>query len=111
MPNALSDTLKEIKNQLATIVVLETKFKKEILAKAESLSDTRLNELKSILVEIREWQEKVLTKKIKEDPDFYNKIAEERKKADQEIINLYKQKLNDEDRKKMEIILDKMKSI
>ncbi len=105
------DTLKEISNLLKNILVFETKFKEEILAKAAGLSDVRLEQLKSILLEIGEWQKKVLTKKLKEDPDFYNKIVSARKKVDQEIINLYKQKLNDEDRKKMEIILDKMKSI
>ena len=79
--------------------------------KAANLNDTRLNELKNILLEVDAWQKKVLTKKMKEDPDFYNKIANARKKVDQEIINLYKQKLNNEDRKKIEIILDKMKKI
>ena len=105
------EALKELGNLLKNILVFEIKFKEAILVKAKILSDTRLNELKSILLEVSAWQEKVLVKKIKEDPDFYNKISEERKKVDQEIINLYKQKLNDEDRKKMEIILDKMKSI
>ncbi len=103
--------LKEIAGLLKNILVFETKFKEEILAKAEGLSDVKLNELKKILLEVDGWQENVLAKKIKEDPGFYDKIISARKKVDQEIINLYKQKLNDEDRKKMEIILDKMKSI
>ena|SRR3989344_8196637 len=103
--------LKEVAGLLKNILVFETKFKEEILTKAKDLSDAKLEELKSILLEISEWQKEVLTKKIKEDPGFYDKIVSARKKVDQEIINLYKQKLNDEDRKKMEIILDKMKTI
>lgn len=104
-------SLKEIANLLKNILVFETKFKEEILAKAENLNDAKLEQLKNILLEVGSWQKKVLTKKLKEDPDFYNRIASARKKVDQEIINLYKQKLNDEDRKKMEIILDKLKTI
>lgn len=105
------EDLKSISDLLKNILVFETKFKEEILVKAKNLDDASLNELKNILVEVGGWQEKVLTKKLKEDPDFYNRIASARKKVDQEIINLYKQKLNNEDRKKMEIILDKMKSL
>lgn len=104
-------SLKEIADLLKNILVFETKFKEEILAKAEGLSGVRLAELKNILIEVGGWQKKVLTKKLKEDPDFYNRIAVARKKVDKEIINLYKQKLNDDDRKKMEIILAKMKNI
>lgn len=104
-------SLKEIANLLKNILVFETKFKEEILAKAAGLSGVRLNELKNILLEVGGWQEKVLTKKLKEDTDFYNRIASARKKVDQEIINLYKQKLDAEDKKKMEIILNKMKTI
>lgn len=105
------EALKEIANLLENILVFETKFKEEILAKAKSMSDAKIKELKSILLRVSEWQEKVLTKKIKEDPDFYNKISADRKKVEQEIINLYKQKLNKEDRRKMDIILNKMKTI
>lgn len=104
-------SLKEIADLLKNILVFETKFKEEILAKAGGLSDVRLLELKNTLTEVGGWQEKVLTKKMKEDPGFYQKIVNARKKADQEIINLYKQKLNNEDHKKMKIILDKMKEV
>lgn len=103
-----TDALKKIGNLLKNILVFEIKFKEEILVKSASLSDARLEQLKNILVEVSDWQKKVLTKKIKEDPEFYNKIASARKKVDQKIIGLYKQKLNDDDRKKMEIILDKI---
>jgi hypothetical protein len=106
-----AETLKEIADLLKNILVFETKFKEEILAKAEDLSGVRLEELKNILLEVDGWQKKVLTKMIKENPSFYNKIANARKKAYQEIISLYKQKLNEEDHKKMEIILDKIKII
>ncbi len=103
--------LKEIGNLLDNILVFETKFKEQLLAKSAGLNEAKLSELKTILTEINRWQKKVLDKKIKEDPDFFNKVANARKQIDQEIINLYKQKLNDEDRKKMEIILNKMKTI
>lgn len=103
--------LKEISNLLENILVFEKKFKEEILAKAKSLSEIKLKKLKIILLEVGLWQEKAVAKKIKEDPNFYNKITGARKKVDQEIINLYKQKLNNEDDKKMEIILDKIHSI
>ncbi len=103
--------LKEIGNLLENILVFETKFKEDLLEKSASLNDAKLNELKNILTEINLWQKKVLDKKIKSDPIFFNKVAGARKKVDEEIINLYKQKLNDEDQKKMEIILNKMKTI
>lgn len=106
-----TDALKTISDLLKSILVFETQFKEEILAKAPGLDEEKLTKLKNILLEVSGWQEKVLTKKLKEDPGFYNRIASARKKVDQEIINLYKQKLDDEDRKKMEIILDKMKNI
>ncbi len=103
--------LKEISVLLQNILVFEIKFKEEILAKAKNFSETRLKELKTILTEVGQWQERAVAKKIKEDPNFYNKIAGARKKIDQEIINLYKQKLSGEDNKKMEIILNKINSI
>lgn len=105
------EALKEIGSLLENILVFETKFKEDLLAKSANLSDAKLSELKSILAEISRWQKKVLDKKIKEDPNFLNKIANARKQVDQEIINLYKQKLNEEDQKKIEIILNKMKTI
>ena len=103
-----TDALKEIGDLLENILVFEIKFKEEILAKAENFSDVKLKKLKNILFEVGQWQERAVDKKIKEDPNFYNKIANVRKKVDQEIISLYKQKLNDEDHKKIEIILEKI---
>ena len=105
------EDIKEIKNLLDNILVFETKFKEEILAKAKNMSDAKINELKSILSNVTGWQKKVLEKKIQEDPNFYNKIFNARKKLDQEIMELYKQKLNEQDRRKMDIILNKMKTI
>ncbi|TSC85104.1 MAG: hypothetical protein G01um101413_488 [Parcubacteria group bacterium Gr01-1014_13] len=105
------DDLKEINNLLENILVFEIKFKEEILAKAENLDAAGLKKLKIILSEVNKWQGKILDKKIKEDHDFYNKIIRARKKSDEEIISLYKQKLNDEDHKKMEIILSKINSV
>ena len=105
------DDLKEINNLLKNILVFETKFKEEILVKSKSMSEIKLSELKEILLHVEVWQKKVLEKKIQEDPNFYNKIINARKKLDQEIMDLYKQKLNDQDQKKMEIILNKMKTI
>lgn len=106
-----ADILKEINSLLKDTLVFETNFKEEILAKAQTMSGVKLNELKSILSEVGQWQTKVLEQKFKEDPNFYSKIANARKKLDQKILSLYKQKLNEADRKKMEIILNKMKSI
>jgi len=106
-----ADALKEISNLLENILVFEIKFKEAILEKAKNLNDAGLKKLKIILSEIGKWQGKILDKKIKEDRDFYNKIIGVRKKSDQEIINLYKQKLTDEDHKKVEVILDKIKLI
>lgn len=105
------DDLKEIKNLLEGILVFEIEFKKEILAKAKDLDDTRLKKLKIILLELNKWQGEILDKKIKSDIDFYNKIINARKTADEEILNLYKQKLSDEDKKKIGIILGKINSI
>ena len=101
----------EIKNLLENILVFEVGFKEEILAKAKNLDEVRLKKLKIILSEVNKWQGVVLDEKIKTDPGFYNKIVGARKTADQEIINLYKQKLNDEDKKKREIILNKISSV
>ena len=106
-----ADDLKEINSLLENILVFEIKFKEAILEKAKNLDDAGLKKLKIILFEVSKWQKKVLDEKIKEDQDFYNKISSVRKKSDQEIINLYKQKLNNEDNKKMEIILGKINSI
>ena len=103
--------LSKITSVLEDILVFEANFKEEILLKAKELSEEKAGKLLESLVEVRDWQEKVLAEKIKEDPGFYNKIVNARKTLDQKIINLYKQKLNEEDRKKMEIILNKMKSI
>lgn len=103
--------LSKITALLEDIFVFEKNFKEEILLKAKELNEDKIAKLLGELTEVRSWQEKVLAEKIKEDPGFYNKIVNARKTLDQKIINLYKQKLNEEDRKKMEIILNKMKSI
>lgn len=105
------EDLNEIKNLLADILVFETKFKEEILAKAKNMSDAKLDDLKKILSHVGSWQKKVFEDKIKEDPNFFNNIITARRKLDQDIMDLYKQKLSDEDRKKMEIILNKMQTI
>lgn len=105
------EVLKEISKLLETILVFETKFKEEILAKTKDLDNAGLQNLKRILSEVVEWQRKVLEEKFKQDPGFYNKIVGARKKVDQEIISLYKQKLNDEDHKKMGIILNRINSV
>ena len=105
------EALKDIGNLLKNILVFETKFKEDLLVRSAGLNEEKLNKLKVILTEINQWQKKVLDKKIKEDPNFYNKVLGARKQVDEEVINLYKQKLNNEDQKKMEIILNKMKTI
>lgn len=101
----------EIIDLLEKIVVFEASFKKEILEKLPSLDSKRLQELKKILLEVGGWQTDFLQKKIIEDPDFYDKIVEARRQADKRIIDLYKQKFETEDHKKMEIILNKIKEL
>lgn len=105
------EALKEIESQLAAIIVFATKFKKEILAKAENLSEAKLKSLIKILAEVGEWQKTALQSIAKKDPQFYKRILEKKKKIEREIINLYKTKLAEEDKKKMRIILDKVKNI
>ena len=105
------NALKEIESQLAAIIVFTTKFKKEILAKAENLSETKLKNLKKILTDVGVWQKSTLQILVKKDPQFYNRLMSKKKKIEQEIINLYKTKLVEEDNKKMQIILDKMQTL
>ena len=107
----LEEDLKEISNLLASILVFETKFKEEILTKTKNMSDVKIKELKSILLSVSLWQKEIIERKVKQDPNFYSKMLVARKKNDQEIMELYKQKFNNEDRKKMEVILNKMKNI
>jgi hypothetical protein len=102
------DDLKEIKNLLNNTLVFETDFKEYVLAKTKDLDEVKLKKLKIILSEVKKWQSEILDKKIKSDPGFYNKIISARKSSDQKVINLYKQKLDEEDRKKIDIILDKI---
>ena len=106
-----TEATKEISDLLKSILVLETKFKKEILAKAEKLNEAKLKNLKKILTELAEWQKTALQSLAKKDPGFYGRILGKKKQIEQEIINLYKAKLAEEDKKKMQIILDKVKSI
>lgn len=103
--------LKEIEKLLTGIIVFATKFKKEILVKAENLSEAKLKELKKVLEEVNVWQKPALQSIAKKDPQFYNRILVKRKQIEQEIINLYKARLSEEDNKKMQIILGKIKNI
>lgn len=103
--------LLEIKNQLATIIVFATKFKKEILAKAENLSEAKLKNLIKILAEVSIWQKTAMKNVMRRDPQFYNRLLEKKKQIEQKMINLYKARLSEEDNKKMQIILDKVKNI
>jgi hypothetical protein len=107
----MEEVRKEIIGLLEKIAVFEVAFKKEVLEKLPNLSDARLQELKTILLEVEVWQVNFLKKKITNDPDFYNKILEAKRKADRAIIEVYKQKFETEDHKKMEIILNKIKSL
>ena len=106
-----ADALKEIESQLAAIIVFGTKFKKEILVKATKLSETKLKDLKKILGEVNIWQKTALPALAKKEPQFYRRILGKKKQIEQEIINLYKAKLAEEDKKKMQIILDKVKVV
>ena len=104
-------SIEQIASLLKQIIVFELKFKQDILAKATNLGEQKLSELQTILLEVKEWQEQTLHKILVQDPDFYDKILDAKRKTEREIINLYKQKLETEDHKKMEIILDKIKSL
>ena len=104
-------SIEQIASLLKQIIVFELKFKQDILAKAANLGEQKLSELHTILLEVKEWQEQTLHKILVQDPDFYDKILDAKRKTEREIINLYKQKLETEDHKKMEIILDKIKSL
>lgn len=103
--------LLEIKNQLATIIVFATKFKKEILAKAENLSEAKLKNLIKILAKLNSWQKTALQNLARRDPQFYRHLLEKKKQIEQKMINLYKARLSEEYNKKMQIILDKVKNI
>lgn len=103
--------LQDIANLLKSILVFETKFKEEILAKAENLSEAKLQKLKKILVEVGRWQEVTLPELAKKDPQFYSRLLAKKRKIEREIINLYKAKLAEEDNKKTRIILDKMQTL
>lgn len=105
------EVLKEISKLLNGIFVFEEDFKEGVFTRAKTLDNVKLQKLKNILLEVDRWQEIALNKKIQENADFYNKIVNAKKKADQNIVNLYKQKLSADDNKKMEIILDKIRSI
>ncbi len=104
-------SIKEIKDLLERILVFNSGFKENVLAKAQNLDESKLVELKNILQEVSGWQEKVLDKIVKKNPGFVVRIADSKRKAEQELVNLYKQKLEEDDRKKMEIILNKVKSL
>jgi len=104
-------SIQEIKDLLDQVLVFEVGFKENILAKAQNLDELRLVELKKILQEVKIWQENVLIRMIKEDPGFIEKLTDSRRKAEQKVMDLYRQKLEKDDRAKMEIILNKMKSL
>ncbi|MBI2037627.1 MAG: hypothetical protein HYT15_01690 [Candidatus Magasanikbacteria bacterium] len=107
----MEEIQKEITELLGKIVFFEPEFKKEILQKMPQLEEARLYELKRILLEVQDWQTNFVKKKIAADPNFYDMIMEAKHKADRAIIEVYKQKFEDEDHKKMEIILNKIRSL
>lgn len=103
--------MQEIKDLLDRVLVFESSFKETILVKAQNLDEVKLVELKKILQEVSGWQEKVLDKMAKNDPGFVVRLANAKREAEREVMILYKQKLEEEDRGKMEIILNKMRSL
>ncbi|HSR89569.1 MAG TPA: hypothetical protein VLK22_04250 [Candidatus Udaeobacter sp.] len=106
-----TETKKEIADLLKKIVVFEKKFKEEILQKSAGLEETKLQKLKKVLLEVKQWQTKLLQNKIANDPDFYYKVMDVKRKADQAVIDTFRQKFKAEDHKKMEIILNKIHSL
>lgn len=105
------ETKKEIADLLKKIVVFEKKFKEDILQKSINLEESKLQKLKKVLLEVKEWQTKLLQKKITNDPDFYYKVMDIKRKADQAVMDVYRQKFEKEDHEKMEIILNKIHSL
>lgn len=102
---------KEIDSLLKKIVVFEMSFKKEILEKLIHLDVNRLQELEAILLEVEKWQEDFLKKKIISDPDFYHKITEVKRSMTRTVLDVYKQNFKKEDYIKLQIILNKIKSL
>lgn len=107
----MEETRKQVIELLNKIAVFEVSFKKEVLEKMVDLDEGGLRELKNILLETEAWQLEFIKKKLTEDPDFYGTIMDAKREAEHKVIELYKQKFADEDHKKMEIILQKIKEL
>jgi hypothetical protein len=86
-------------------------FKVEILEMLIHLDVNRLQELEAILLEVEKWQEDFLKKKIISDPDFYHKITEAKRNTTRTTLDFYKQNFKKEDHTKLQIILNKIKSL
>jgi hypothetical protein len=102
---------KQVSELLNKIAVFEVSFKKEVLEKMAGLDESLLRELKNILLETEAWQLDFIKKKLIEDPNFYDTIMEAKREAEHTVLELYKQKFESEDHKKMEIILQKIKEL
>ncbi|MFA5062185.1 MAG: hypothetical protein WC526_03490 [Patescibacteria group bacterium] len=102
----------EIGNLLEQIFVFEPEFRAQILDKVKAgLAPERLAKLKNILADTIKWQTGVLARKIKQDKDFLRRFSAQKKKIDHALISERAQTLKDNDFKKMQTILLKIKSI
>lgn len=102
----------EIGKLLERIFVFEPEFRAQILDKVKAgLAPGRLPKLKKILEDTIKWQIGVLAKKLKQDKDFLRRFAVQKKKIDHAIIDERAQTLKDNDFKKMQTIILKIKSI
>lgn len=102
----------EVEKILDNLFVFDSEFKTKILDKIKAgLDDARLNKLKKILADAVKWQAEVVTKKIKQNKDFIRKFNLQRKRIDHAIIDDRAQELRENDLKKMQTILLRIKNI
>jgi len=107
-----ADVLGEIQALLGKILVFKSDFKAQILEKVQAgLPDEKTAGLKEALLETFEWQKKFFEDKMKNDPAFFEEIKQEKQKIEKGIIDAYTHKMAEEDHKKVESLMLKIKSL
>jgi hypothetical protein len=102
----------EIREMLSGLFVFDDEFKAKILDKIKAgLNTARLEKLKKILAEAVKWQIGVVARKLAQDKTFLRRFAAQKNKIDQEILDERVKTLKDNDFKKMQTILLKIKNI
>lgn len=103
---------KELTDLLDKILVFDYDFKIYILQKLESgLDKEKLRGLEKMLLETIAFQRKVFAEKNKKDPGFFRRLSEIKNQFNKGVIDKYSQNLASDDKKKMDIILSKIKSL